>query len=73
MITLFEDGELVKYIIAYAKISTDGYSPGDMIWRPAVIMKTIDFGYMILSDGELKEVHAMDLEKIDDDNSILSE
>ena len=68
MITLFEDGEVVKHIIAYAKISADGYSPGDMIWRPAVVVKTIDFGYMILSDGKIQEVHAMDLEKIDNEN-----
>ena len=64
---MFEDGEVVKHIIAYAKISTDGYNPGDMVWRPAVIVKTIDFGYMILSDGEIHEVHAMDLEKIDEE------
>jgi len=66
MITLFEEGEAVKHIIAYAKISADGYSPGDTIWRPAVVVGVVDFGYMILSDGKIQEVHAMDLEKIDE-------
>ena len=63
---LFEDGECVKHVIAYAKITGDGYSPGDMIWEPAIIIRAIDFGYEIFSSGEIKEVHAMDLEKIDE-------
>jgi hypothetical protein len=39
-----------------------------VIWRPAVVVKTIDFGYIILSDGKIQEVHAMDLEKINNEN-----
>ena len=63
---IFEDGEVVKHIIAYAKITTDGYNQGDMIWHPAVVIRAIDFGYEILSDGKIQEVHAMDLEKLDE-------
>ena len=63
---LFEEGECVKHVIAYAKIAADGYSPGELIWEPAVVIRAIDFGYEILCKGVLKEVHAMDLERIDE-------
>ena len=64
---LFEEGECVKHVIAYAKIAADGYSPGELIWEPAVVIRACsNFGYEILSKGELKEVHAMDLERIDE-------
>lgn len=60
----FEEGEYVKHVIAYAKITTDGYNPGDMIWKPAVVVGVVDFGYEILCEGEIKRVSGMDLEKI---------
>ena len=59
----FKEGECVKHIVAF-----EGGFPnkGKMIWRPAVVVRVIDFGYEILCQGEIKEVQAMDLEKIDD-------
>lgn len=62
----FEDGECVKYVISYAKITTKGYNPSDMIWKPAIVVGIVDFGYEILCEGEIKKVSATDLEKIDD-------
>lgn len=60
---LFEEGECVKHIIAFV----GGYpNDGEPIWEAAVVIRAIDFGYEILCNGELKEVHAMDLEKIDE-------
>jgi len=58
---LFEEGDCVKYIIAF-----EGGFPnnGKMIWKPAVVVDVVDFGYEILCEGEIKRVSGMDLEKI---------
>ena len=58
---LFEEGECVKYVIAFENCDPKN---GKMVWKPAVVVGIISFGYEILCEGEIKEVHAMDLEKI---------
>ena len=63
MIVYFEPGECVKYVVCFE----GGYpNQGKMIWKPAVVVDVIDFGYEILCDGEIKQVSSLDLEKIND-------
>ena len=60
---LFEDGECVKYVMAYENCDPKN---GKMIWDPVIVVGIINFGYQILHNGEIKEVNAMDLERIDE-------
>jgi hypothetical protein len=59
----FEPGDCVKYIIAF--VGNVPYD-GETIWDPAVVIDVVDFGYTILHNGEVKTVHAIDLEVIDE-------
>jgi len=61
--SFFKEGECVKYLVSFDA----GYGrKGEMIWKPAVVVRVIDFGYEILCEGKIKEVHGMDLEKLDE-------
>ena len=62
---LFEDGEMVK---VQSSFQPKHGSWGDMEWKPGVVVGTIDFGYEVLCEGKVIEVHAMDLEKLTEVN-----
>ena len=59
----FEEGECVKYIVAF-----EGSFPnkGKMIWKTAIVVEVIDFGYAILCEGKVINVSSVDLKRLNE-------
>jgi len=59
----FEEGECVKYVVAF-----EGGFPneGKMIWKTAIVVRVVDFGYEILCEGKIQKVSGMDLKRLDE-------
>ena len=59
----FEPGDFVKYVYAY-----DGAerTKDQMLWKTAVVVEVVDFGYEILCEGKVINVSNVDLKRLND-------